>query len=98
LSFFRNDLTSTIPSEIGLLTRLRALGFESNQLTSTIPSEIGLLTELLYLHFEGNQLKGKIPSSLCSLTSLVPDIYIDCGEITCASGCCSDIDTGSLCG
>jgi hypothetical protein len=37
-----------------------------------------------------NSLKGTIPSSLCSLPSLL--IRIDCGEITCAPGCCDRWD------
>ncbi|KAI2495397.1 hypothetical protein MHU86_19111 [Fragilaria crotonensis] len=92
-----NQFTSTIPSEIGLLTKLTWLDFESNSLTSTIPREIGLLTLLEYLNFSNHTLTGTIPSSLCSLPSLVPYIVIDCGEITCASGCCSgwDADTHS---
>ena len=84
LNFYINALTSTIPTEIGLLTQLTLLWFDSNALTSTIPSEIGLLTQLSSLGFSTNTLVGAIPSSLCSLSV----VYIDCGEITCASGCC----------
>jgi Leucine-rich repeat (LRR) protein len=81
-------LTSTIPSAIGLLTQLTYLDFESNSLRGTILIEIELLTPFTKLWFNKNTLKGTIPSSLCSLPSLVPTIYIDCGEIICASGCC----------
>jgi Leucine-rich repeat (LRR) protein len=42
-------LTSTIPSEIGLLTQLELLSFFNNSLTSTIPSEILRLTQLTSL-------------------------------------------------
>jgi Leucine-rich repeat (LRR) protein len=90
LSFSDNSLTSTIPSEIGLLTKLKRLTFSFNQLTSTIPNEIGLLTQLTVLSFRSNWLEGTIPSSLCSLPSLVSSIWIDCGEITCDSGCCRE--------
>ena len=88
LSFSSNQLTSAIPSEIGLLTQLTYLSFWSNSLTSTIPSEIETLTQLRSLWFNNNTLMGTIPSSLCSLPSLITNIFIDCGEITCASGCC----------
>jgi hypothetical protein len=88
LYFGGNSLTSTIPSEIGLLTQLKELLFDNNFLTSTIPSAIGLLTLLESLSFSNNAMKGTIPSSLCSLSSLYT-IYINCGEITCASGCCT---------
>ncbi|KAI2503178.1 hypothetical protein MHU86_11281 [Fragilaria crotonensis] len=96
LGFSSNTLTSTIPSEIGLLTQLRVLEFSFNLLTSTIPSAIGLLTLLESLWFTDTTLTGTIPSSLCALPS-PPSIYIDCGAITCASGCCVD-SSGSSCG
>ncbi|KAI2489100.1 hypothetical protein MHU86_25502 [Fragilaria crotonensis] len=98
LSFDSNALSSRIPSEIGLLARLTYLFLSNNELTSTIPSEIGLLTQLKMLSFFGNTLKGTIPSSLCSLPSLYGKLGIDCGEITCASGCCMDGTTLSSCG
>ena len=87
-----------IPTEIGLLTQLGYLDLYNNALTSTIPTEIGLLTQLTLLAFLNNNLMGTIPSSLCSLPSLVPYIFIDCGEITCASGCCKSEYYGSSCG
>ena len=90
LDFYSNLLTSTIPSEIGLLERLTLLSFWRNSLTSTIPSEIGLLTQLKYLSFSDNTLKGTMPSSLCSFPSLEEFIFVDCGKITCDSGCCYD--------
>ncbi|KAI2490855.1 hypothetical protein MHU86_23708 [Fragilaria crotonensis] len=97
LWFFDNRLTS-IPRAIGQLTRLTALDFQDNALNSTIQSEIGLLTNLRVLILSDNELKGTIPSSLCSLPSLNGSIYIDCGEITCTSGCCVDYYSRSSCG
>jgi Leucine-rich repeat (LRR) protein len=87
LDISSNSLISTIPSEIGLLTQLTYLSISRNSLTFTIPSEIGHLTLLRVLDLFRNELKGTIPSSLCSLPTL--SIRIDCGEITCASGCCT---------
>ncbi|KAI2512116.1 hypothetical protein MHU86_2203 [Fragilaria crotonensis] len=98
LSFYINSLTSTIPSEIGLLTQLTGLDFFNNVLNSTIPRAIGRLQELQWMDFTGNELKGTIPSSLCSLPTLASAIFIDCGTITCASGCCSDRTDHSSCG
>jgi Leucine-rich repeat (LRR) protein len=83
-----NYLSSTIPSEIGRLTKLTGLSFAANDFTSTITTRIGLLTKLTYLDFSENTLLGTIPTSLCSLTPLKGEIFIDCGEIKCASGCC----------
>ena len=87
LNFSSNRLTSAIPSEIGILSQLRGLYFTSNQFTSAIPSEIGLLSQLTELGLAANELEGAIPSSLCSVPSIT--IWIDCGEIACASGCCT---------
>jgi hypothetical protein len=98
LSFYNNQLTGTIPSEIGELTQLTFLDFYSNSLTGTIPSEMGLLTQLELLYFARNDLSGTMLSSLCSLPSLTDYIFIDCGEIACASGCCWSGDTYDSCG
>jgi len=39
-----NQLSGTIPSELGQLTQLTGLILQSNQLSGTIPSELGQLT------------------------------------------------------
>ena len=96
LDFVENALTSSIPSEIGLLTQLAYLDFSENDLTSAIPNEIDLLTQLTVLGFNDNALMGTIPSSLCSLSPIY--IYIDCDEITCASGCCVSWPDATSCG
>ena len=45
-----NQLTGSIPPEIGKLTNLTYLRLSSNQLTGSIPSEIGNLANLPYLY------------------------------------------------
>ena len=62
-----NQLTGSIPSEIGNLANLEGLGLDWNQLTGSIPSEIGNLTNLEYLNLGNNQLTGEIPESICDL-------------------------------
>lgn len=42
----RNDLTGTIPTELGLLTKLKELQIASNQLTGELPTEFGLLMDV----------------------------------------------------
>lgn len=91
LDFGNNQLTGSIPSEIGLLVELTSLYFYTNRMTGSIPSEIGLLVALTSLNFYTNTLIGSIPSSFCPNVS----IAIDCGKITCDSGCCTDGDTNS---
>jgi hypothetical protein len=61
---------TTIPREIGLLTRLTYLDLFSNALIGTIPSELASLTQLTVLYLDGNALNGTISSELASLTQL----------------------------
>ena len=68
-----NQLTGSIPPEIGNLTNLTYLNLRSNQLTGSIPPEIGNLTNLTRLWLNDNQLTGEIPESICNL---VDNTYI----------------------
>ena len=70
LSLSYNQLTGTIPAEIGNLTNLTILSFYNNQLTGTIPTEIGNLTNLTILSFYNNQLTETIPTEIVNLTNL----------------------------
>ena len=65
-----NNLTGTIPTELGLLSNLGLLGLHWNQLTGTIPTELGLLSNLYALQLSSNQLTGSVPTSLASLPLL----------------------------
>ena len=67
LDLSQNQLTGSIPPEIGQLTNLTTLELEYNQLTGPIPPEIGNLTNLTELRLEDNQLTGRIPESICNL-------------------------------
>ena len=51
-----NQLTGTIPTELGLLTYLQVLDLSGNRLTGTIPEELASLTNLQEL-----RLSGKLP-------------------------------------
>ena len=70
LYLYNNKLTSTIPSELGLLSKLQHLVLDSNQFMGTIQTELGLLSNLEYLGLGGNQLTKTIPTSLVSLSLL----------------------------
>ena len=65
-----NQLTGTIPAELGDMTRLTHLGLLNNQLTGTIPGELANLTKLRQLSLQHNQLTGPIPTWVGSLTRL----------------------------
>ncbi|KAJ8759157.1 hypothetical protein K2173_004164 [Erythroxylum novogranatense] len=70
IGFGRNNIRGTIPTEIGNLVNLVALGSETNQLTATIPNSIGKLQSLSDFFLNGNKLSGTIPSSIGNMTSL----------------------------
>ena len=65
-----NNLTGSIPPELGTLTNLEFLRLYENNLTGRIPSELGALTNLKELKLDNNNLTGPIPSELGSLTNL----------------------------
>ncbi len=65
-----NQLTGSIPAELGNLTNLQGLYLYDNQLTGSIPAELGNLTNLYALILEYNQLTGSIPAELGNLTNL----------------------------
>ena len=68
LHLYNNELTGSIPSEIGNLTNLERLYLYDNQLTGSIPPEIGNLINLTYLNLSYNQLSGGIPEEICDLS------------------------------
>ena len=66
----RNNLTGTIPVELGNLSNLQWLGLSYNQLSGTIPPQFGNLSNLKVISLTGNRLTGPIPSELGNLTNL----------------------------
>lgn len=65
-----NQLTGSIPPQLGNLTNLWWLYLNSNQLTGSIPSQMGNLIYLQGLDLASNQLTGNIPTWLGNLTDL----------------------------
>ena len=76
-----NELTGTIPAELGSLINLRWLYLDDNQLSGEIPTELGNLFYLRKLYLAGNQLSGEIPAELGSLASL-QELYLDNNQLT----------------
>ena len=72
-----NNLSGTLPPELGNLTHLRQLDLEENQLTGSIPPELGDLPELRRLVLGDNELTGPIPPGLGSLSRLT---MLDLGD------------------
>ncbi|OVA06938.1 Protein kinase domain [Macleaya cordata] len=65
-----NNITGSIPTEIGNIASLELLLLNGNQFSGSLPDEIGLLTKLKRLQVDENQLSGPIPISFANLTSV----------------------------
>jgi len=70
ISMSFNNLSGSIPSELGILTNLTDLDLSSNSLGGSIPSELGNMTNLTRLWLYSNALSGSIPAELGNLTNL----------------------------
>ena len=65
-----NQLSGSIPTELGDLSSLWYLRLENNQLSGSIPTELGNLSSLYWLLLSGNALSGPIPQALGNLSNL----------------------------
>ena len=57
-----NNLTGSLPAELGNLSELEELAFYDNSLTGSIPPELGNLSKLETLNLRNNMVTGLIPS------------------------------------
>jgi len=65
-----NQLSGTIPAEVGDLTNLTTLDLSRNDLTGDIPASLGDLSHLVTLDLSTNHLTGGIPPQLGQLAQL----------------------------
>jgi hypothetical protein len=68
-----NNVTGSIPPEIGLLTDLVTVDLSENEVVGQIPTSIGILKQLKEISLDRNFLSGSIPTEigfLLNLTSL----------------------------
>ena len=70
IDMIRNEMTGSIPPEIGQLTELEWVQFGENSLTGSVPPELGNLSNLEYLGLAANNLTGSIPPELGRLSEL----------------------------
>ncbi|CAB9530794.1 LRR receptor-like serine threonine-protein kinase [Seminavis robusta] len=66
-----NQLTGPLPTELGLLTKLRGLVLDTNLFTGEIPTELGQFTGLWTLFLHDLILSGAIPNELALLTDMI---------------------------
>jgi len=83
LQLFDNQLSGTLPSELGDLTTLTWMKIYDNSLSGTLPSALGQLTALTILAIGESQVSGSLPSQLGGLTALT---YLDLRDNS-LSGC-----------
>ena len=70
LNLWGNNLTGTLPAELGDLEQVQTLSFEHNHISGPIPPEVGNLSQLFTFTANGNQLSGPIPAEMANLTRL----------------------------
>ena len=66
-----NNLSGTIPPEIGDIPNLERLWLFENNLSGEIPPEIGKLSHLMDLSLYDNRLSGEIPPEMGNLSRLI---------------------------
>lgn len=69
LALWWNNMTGTLPDEIGALTWLRSLTLGINNLHGTIPASLSSMN-LFHLFMNNNNFEGTVPSELAALTDL----------------------------
>ena len=70
LNLSGNNLSGTLPPELGALSNLRSVRLYSNDLTGEIPTWLGGLSNLQSLDLSSTGLYGQIPAELGGLSSL----------------------------
>ena len=63
-----NNLSGTIPTEIGQLTKLAGLDIDNNKIVGTIPTVLGNLRLMRELDLDFNLLTGTIPTEFGLMT------------------------------
>mmetsp|Transcript_2235 Transcript_2235/g.4001 ORF Transcript_2235/g.4001 Transcript_2235/m.4001 type:complete len:108 (+) Transcript_2235:115-438(+) len=97
-----NQLTGTIPSELGKLTQLSGwLSLEGNMLNGTVPESFAQLTNASWIYLNRNYLEGSVeflcealrpveaPGSSINTnsSSALLELYVDINEVECS--CCN---------
>ncbi|KAF8714078.1 hypothetical protein HU200_028075 [Digitaria exilis] len=70
LSMANNNLSGSLPSNVGSLKSLKFMDISNNQFSGPIPEDIGNLRSLQNLSLAGNNFSGPLPESIDGLMSL----------------------------
>ncbi|CAB9511418.1 leucine rich repeat [Seminavis robusta] len=70
LALGQNQLTGTIPTEIGLLSNLTYLSLAFNGFSGEIPSQIGFLTDVAIVNLYFSSFTGTIPTEIGQLSAV----------------------------
>ena len=81
MSLNRNQLTGSIPAEIGNLANLELLYLSNNQLSGAIPPQLGSLGNVTSLDLSFNDLWGNIPPQIGDL-SIVNYLFLNSNRLS----------------
>ncbi|KAL4576230.1 hypothetical protein LXL04_012321 [Taraxacum kok-saghyz] len=70
LHLSQNNLSGSLPIEVGDLKMLTSLDLSDNNLSSNIPSSLGGCISLVFLSLNGNLFQGMVPPSLSSMRGI----------------------------
>ncbi|XP_042417892.1 receptor kinase-like protein Xa21 [Zingiber officinale] len=79
LSFYQNQITGSLPVEIGNLN-LSVINMWSNSLSGAIPKELGRMNRLEIINLSSNFLAGEIPTEIGNLSKLF-NIVLDTNKL-----------------
>ena len=82
LNLNSNQMSGSIPPELGNLADLDWLWLNDNQLSGSIPPELGNLAHLGYLDLSSNQLSGSIPPELGNRLTDLNQIYLNNNQLS----------------
>ena len=67
MDFALNQLSGTLPSELGRLLNAEMIDVSRNLLNGTLPTDFGNLVNLDAFLFSGNGFDGYVPDEICGL-------------------------------
>ena len=81
LTLIDNNLSGSLPSQLGDLSNLEDINLASNNLTGPIPPQLSQLEQLVNLRLHINTLNGLLPADLGNLTNL-KTLYLSGNDFT----------------